>query len=167
MAAGIITALCTFVSQNAYGGVGCVVWDGEVMRYDESGKSVGLESSGGRRDWPAIKISTPNKFRRTWTFEDPYYDEGVVVCQIFHHTRKTAEETMDMIETLLVREANWAAIGALIPSPYDENRHYVVQLLLTDWASYQVEQARTERNQLIYTAELYFKCTIHGAIPTA
>ena len=167
MAAGIVNAICTFVAANAYGGVGCTVWDGEVARYDANGKSVGPEASGGRASWPIIKIAAPNKFKRTWTFEDPYYDEGVITCQIWDTTRDGAEAMMDMVEALLVSEANWTAIGALIPSPYPYNPHAVVQLLLTEWASYQVEQARTEKGQLVYTAELYFKTTIHGAIPTA
>ena len=168
MAAGVVNALCTYVAANAYNGKGCVVWDGEVARYGPgTGQSVSPESSGGQSHWPVIKIAAPSKFRRTWTFEEPYYDEGVIVVQIFHTTRALAEETMDMIELLLVSAANWTAIGALIPSPYRENPHYLVQLLLEDWASYQVEGARTEKSQLVYTCELYFKCTIHGAIPVA
>lgn len=167
MAAGIVNAICTFVAANAYDGKGCVVWDGEVARYGPDGKSVSPESSGGQSHWPVIKISTPDKFHRTSTFEEPYYDEGLVVVQIWDTTRAGAEAAMNMIEALLAIEANWTAIGALIPSPYHENPHYVIQLLLIDWVSKQEEGARTEKGQLIYTCELYFKTTIHGAIPTA
>lgn len=167
MAAGIVNAICTFVAANAYNGAGCTVWDGEVHRYDEGGQSVSPEASGGRKNWPAIKITAPDKFHREWTFEEPYYDEGLIVVQIFHHTRAGAEGAMDMIEALLVSAANWTAIGALIPSPYYENSHYVVQLLLIDWVSKQVEGERTQKQQLLYTCELYFKTTIHGAIPVA
>lgn len=168
MAAGIIDAICTFVADNAYDGKGCVVWDGEVARYGpDGGRSVSPESSGGQSHWPIIKFTMPGKFHRTWTFEEPYYDEGVIVCQIFHTTRATAEATMDMIEALLVSAANWTTMGALIPSPYAENPHYVIQMLLEDWLSKQEEGARTEKGQLVYTCELYFKTTIHGAVPVA
>lgn len=167
MAASIIDAVCTFVAANAYNGKGCVVWDGEVARYGPTGKSVSPESSGGQTHWPIIKFTAPGKFTRSWTFEEPYYDEGLVVCQIWGTSRAQAEQTMDMIELLLVGAASWTAMGALIPSPYVENPHYVIQMLLTDWVSKQEEGQRTEKGQLIYTCELYFKTTIHGAIPVA
>ena len=166
MAAGIITAVCTFVANNAYNGKGCTVWDGEVQRYDPQGQTVSPESSGGQSDWPVIKFSMPQSgFKRTWNFEDTYYDEGLLFCQIFHHTRELAEETMDMIETLLASATNWTTVGGLIPSPYAENPHYVIQLLLERWNSYQVEGARTQKSELIYTCELYYKTFIHGAVP--
>lgn len=167
MAAGIVDAVCTFVAQNAYGGIGCVVWDGEVARYGPGGQTVGPESSGGKSHWPIIKFSTPDKFHRSWTFEEPYYDEGLLVCQIWDTTRAGAEATLDMIEAMLVSEASWTAVGALIPSPHWENPHYVIQMLLMDWVSRQEEGQRTEKGQLVYTCELYFKTTIHGAIPVA
>lgn len=168
MAAGIINAVCTFVSQNAYGGIGCTVWDGEVHRYDPQGQTVGPESSGGRMSWPIIKFSMPDSgFNRNWTFEDPYHDIGLIYCQIFATTRAEAEAVLDMIDEMFASLANWDAIGLLIPSPYVENLHYVVSLLLQSWLSKQVEGARTEKSELIYTCEAYFKCTIHGAVPTA
>mgnify|MGYP001586362215 FL=1 len=168
MAAGIMNAICTYVSSNAYNGIGCTVWDGEVARYDPQGQTVGPESSGGQSDWPVIKFSMPDSgFTRHWTFEDPYHDEGVIVCQIWHTSREGAELAMDMIETLLASTANWVAIGALIPSPYVENPHYVIQLLLQSWTSHQVEGFRTQKSELVYAAELHYKCFVHGAVPTA
>ena len=166
MAAGIINAVCTFVSANAYGGIGCSVFDGEVTRYDVNKQSVGPDSSGGRSDWPVIKFSMPaSGFTRTETFEEPYYDEGLIVCQIWHTTREGAEQTMDMIEVMLASFTNWATIGALIPSPYRNNPHYVIQMLLNHWTSYQVEGFRTMKSELVYTVEMYYKTTIHGAVP--
>lgn len=169
MAAGIINAVCRFVSDNAYGGIGCTVWDGEVHRYDPQGRTVSPESSGGQSDWPVIKFSIPDssRFRRNWTFEDPYYDDGIVFCQIFHHTRAQAEQTLDMIDELMASITNWEAMGLLIPSPYVENPHYIVQFLLQEWTSKQIEGVRTQKSELIYTCEAYFKCTVHGAVPTA
>ncbi len=159
MAAGIIDAVCTYV--------GVTVWDGEVHRYDPQEQTVSPESSGGRSDWPIIKFSMPpSGFRRSWTFEDPYHDEGLLLCQIFHTTREQAEWTMDMVEALLARMANWTVIGNLIPSPYQENRHYVIQLLLERWNSYQLEGVRTQKSELLYTCEMYYKCFVHGALPT-
>lgn len=166
MAAGIIDAICTFVASNAYGGIGCTVWDGEVHRYDANGKSISPSASAGRSGFPPIKFSMPaTGFKRSWTFEEPYYDEGMVVCQIWHTQRDQAEQTMDMVEALLGTLDAWTAIGALIPSPYAYAPHYVIQLLLTDWASYQVEGFRTQSGELLYTCELYYKTTIHGALP--
>lgn len=166
MAAGIINGICRFVADNAYDGIGCTVWDGEVQRYDARGKTVGPQSSGGRADWPVIKFSMPTSgFERNHTFEDAYYDEGMIVCQIWHTTRQQAEHTMDMVETLLCNYANWVQIGKLIPSPYREDSHSVVQLLVKHWTSYQVEDTRTQRGELLYTCELYFKCIVHGSLP--
>ena len=105
-------------------------------------------------------------FTRHWTFEDPYHDEGPIVCQIWHHTRAEAEATMDRIEALLASITNWTTIGALIPSPYAENPHQLIQLLLKRWTSYQVEGFRTQKSELVYTCEMYYDCFIHGAIPT-
>ena len=168
MAAGIIDAICTYVAANAYGGIGCTVWDGEVHRYDAQGQTVSPDSSGGRSDWPVIKFSMPSSgFTRSWTFEEPYHDEGLIVCQIWQTSREQAEQTMDMIEVLLASMTNWTAIGSLIPSPYRENPHYIIQLLLEHWSSYQVEGFRTQNSELVYTCEMYYKCFIHGAIPVA
>ena len=170
MAAGIVAALCTYVSQNAYDGRGCTVWDGEAHRYDASGQTVGPESSGGLSDWPVVKFSLPESatggFTREHTTEDAYHDEGMVILRIWHNTRERAEATLDMVEALLAKEENWTAIGALIPSPYRENPHYITQLLLKHWTSYQVEGFRTQKSELVYTCEAYFKCGIHGALPT-
>lgn len=168
MAAGIIDAVCTYVSANAYNGAGCTVWDGEVHRYDANKQSVSPDSSGGRSDWPVIKFSMPVKgFHRNHTFEEAYHDEGQLVCQIWHTTREQAEQTMDMVETLLATIDAWKAIGALIPSPYQNNPHYVIQLLLEEWSSYQVEGFRTQKSELVYTCELHYKTFIHGAVPVA
>lgn len=171
MAVGIITAICTYVADNAYDGIGCTVWDGEVHRYDPRGQTVGPESSGGQSDWPVIKFSLPNSatggFTRHWTFEDPYYDDGMVICQVWHTTRKQAEETFTMLTTLLASLTNWASIGNLIPSPYVENPHYVIQMLLKYWTSYQLEGVRTQKSELLYTCEGYFHTLLHGAVPTA
>lgn len=168
MAAGIINAVCTFVSQNAYDGTGCTVWDGEVHRYDPQGQTVGPESSGGQSNWPVIKFSMPESaFKRTWTFEDPYHDGGMIYCQVFHNTRQKAEETMDMLDALLASITSWEAIGALIHSPHVENPHYIVQFLLDTWVSRQLEGVRTQKSELIYTCEMYFKCIVHGAVITA
>lgn len=170
MAAGIICGLCTYVSQNAYDGKGVTVWDGEVARYDARGQTVGPESSGGLSDWPVVKFSLPESatggFTREYTTEDSYHDDGVVILQIWHNTREQAEATLDMIEALLAKEENWIAISALIPSPYRENPHYITQLLLKYWTSRQVEGFRTQKSELVYTCEAYFKCGIHGALPS-
>lgn len=166
MAAGIIDAICTFVASNYNDGVGVTVWDGEVHRYDPKGQTVGPESSGGLSDWPVIKFSMPNSgFRRHWNFEDTYWDDGLIICQIWHHTRELAEQAMDNVEVLLAGLTNWIAIGKLIPSPYVTNKHYVIQLLLQTWTSYQVEGVRTQKSELLYTCELYYQTSIHGAVP--
>lgn len=168
MAAGIITALCTYVADNAYGGVGCTVWDGEVHRYDPQGQTVSPDSSGGQKDWPVIKFSLPNSasggFNRTETFESPYYDEGIVICQIWHNSRELAEETLDMIEAMLCQFSVWEDISDLIPSPYPENPHYIISLMLKNWTSYQLEGVRTQKSELIYTCEGNFVCRLHGAL---
>lgn len=167
MAAGIITALCTYVASNYDDGRGVTVWDGEVHRYDPQGQTVGPESSGGSSDWPVIKFSMKESgFTRNWTFEDPYYDDGEIVCQIWHTTRSGAEHAMDNIERLLSTITAWTAIGELIPSPYVENAHYIIQLLLKRWTSYQMEGVRTQKSELLYTCEMRYNCMIHGAIPT-
>lgn len=167
MAAGIIDAICTYVANNYNDGRGVTVWDGEVHRYDPQGQTVSPDSSGGSADWPVIKFSMKEYgFSRSWTFEDPYYDQGMIVCQIWHSTRSAAEHAMDNVERLLASLTNWTAIGNLIPSPYVQNPHYVIQLLLKRWASYQVEGIRTQKSELLYTCELYYDCWIHGAIPT-
>jgi len=171
MAAAIIKALCTYVAENAYDGRGCTVWDGEVHRYDPQGQTVGPESSGGQKDWPVIKFSLPDSagagFTRKWNTEDPYHDEGIVFCQIWHTTRENAEQTLDMIEALVAGMSAWEAIGNLIPSPYRENQHYIIQFLLRNWTSYQVEGVRTTKGELLYTCEAIFSCFIHGAVPTS
>lgn len=168
MAAGIIDAICTYVAANAYNGIGVTVWDGEVHRYDPNGQTVGPESSGGRADWPVIKFTMPSSgFNRNWTFEEAYYDEGLIVCQIWHTSRAQAEATMDMIETLFANSSNWPGISNHIPSPYHENPHYVIAMLLKHWTSYQVEGVRTQKSELLYTCELYYNCFIHGALPVA
>jgi len=162
MAAGIINALCRWVANN----VGITVWDGEVHRYDPQGQTVGPDSSGGSSDWPVVKFSMPPRaFKRHNTFEPPYYDQGIIVCQIWHNTREEAEKTMDRIEAPLNVFANWTAISALIPSPYRGNPHYIVSLLLDDWASYQVEGVRTQKSELIYTCEMYYAVVLHGSLP--
>ena len=165
MAAGIITALCTWVAENG----AMTVWDGEAHRYDAQGQSVGPDGSAGQSGWPVVKFTMPDKaaFRRKWNFEDTYHDEGVITCQIWHHTRALAEKTMDKIETLLAVYDNWAAIGRLIPSPYVENPHYVIQMLLESWSSVQEEGIRTMKSELIYKCELIYMCYLHGAIPVA
>src|SRR5258708_4369499 len=142
MAAGIIDALCTYVSQNYNNGIGVTVWDGEVQRYDPQGNTVSPDSSGGTANWPVIKFWMPESgFTRSWTFEDPYYEQGEIRCKIYHDTRALAEATMDNIELLLASLANWTAIGKLIPAnPYPTmNPSYLIQLLLKRWASYQAE----------------------------
>lgn len=169
MAAGIIDAICTYVSQNYNNGVGITVWDGETQRYDPQGNTVSPESSGGLSDWPVVKISMPQSgFTRNWTFEDPYHDEGEIYIQVFHTTRALAEATMDNIELLLASLANWTAIGKLIPAnPYPTlNPSYLIQLLLKRWVSYQMEGVRDANQKLIYTCELHYNCFVHGAIPT-
>ena len=169
MPAGIIDAVCTYVSQNYNNGAGVTVWDGEVHRYDPSGDTVSPESSGGIQDWPVVRFFMEKRaFKRAWTFEDPYYDQGLLVCQIFHNTRALAEYTMDQIELLLASITNWAAISALIPANAypTQNKPYIIQMLLLDWTSYQIEGARTEGGSLIYTCELYYDTWLHGAVPT-
>ena len=88
MAAGIIDAICTYVAANYNDGIGVTVWDGEIHRYDPQGRTVSPDSSAGVSDWPVIKFSMRESgFTRSWTFEDPYYDQGEIVCQIWHNTR--------------------------------------------------------------------------------
>lgn len=168
MPAGIIDALCTYVAANYNNGVGVTVWDGEVQRYDPNGQTVSPDSSGGVQDWPVIKFSMGSDFTRNWTFEDPFYDQGEIYCQIFHTTRALAEATMDNVEFLLASLANWTAIGKLIPAnPYPTlNPSYLVQLLLKRWKSYQMEGQRTQKSELIYACEMHYDCIVHGAIPT-
>lgn len=160
MPAPIISGVLTFIGEQ----LAVSVYDGEVPRYDVNGNPINPASTVSPDDWPVVKARmTEGGFSRTWTMADPYDDKGELVVEIWGTTRAQEESTLNDVESLLVKDENWAAIALGGPTA---NPYYVISMLLTSWTSVQEEGVRTSKGSLLYRGELHFDVEIHGAIST-
>lgn len=157
MPAPIINGLAGYLEAQL---VGITVWDGEVPRSDPNGIPALVDQGPVFR----VVILEPGFERRHDSFESPYGDIGTMLAQVWATTRAVAEAQMNLIEALLANSSNWPNIeltGGPVINPYS-----VYDLELTRWWSGQEEGVRTQTSQLIYRADLYYQCGIHGAIIT-
>lgn len=165
MPAPIVSGLCNFISSN----FSVVVWDGEVPRYDPSGRPINPDSTVTPTTWPVVRVFMSEQgFTREWTTEDPFTDRGEILVQVWATNRADVESALSNIEGLLAKATNWQQIN-LGGDP--SNPNYVIQLLLTRWCSVPdmgpTGQERTSKSELLYRGDLYYDCMIHGAVSTA
>lgn len=167
MPAQIINGLITFLGQQA---LGASVWDGEVPRYNTDGTPInpGQAAPG----WPAVKLyMKEGGFHRDTTTEDPNYDLGEVLVQVWATSRQQLEGTpanpllglFNRIEALFAQASLWPQIplGGPLANP-----HYVVEMYLTDWYSGQEEGARTANSEFLYRGDLHYQVGIHYTLST-
>src|SRR4051812_4786703 len=88
-----------------------VVWDGEVPRYTTAGVPINPEATGSPAAWPVVRVYMDEQgFKRKWTTEDPYDDEGMIHVQIYGISRAQVEAMMNRIEALLAKDTVWPEI---------------------------------------------------------
>lgn len=162
MPAPIISGVIQYITTN----INVVVWDAEVPRYDTSGHPINPDSSVLPSNWPVIQVTMSDSgFQRSWTFTDPYSDEGEITIKVWDVSRSGVESLLSSLEVLFASTSGWANIP-LTGGP-SLNPYYVIEMLLTSWCSVQEDSpARTSKSEFIYRGELRYNCMIHGAVAT-
>jgi hypothetical protein len=162
--APIIGALYNFLQSE----LGVSVWDGEIPRYDVAGNPINPDATGGPSGWPVVRCVMPERaFKRKGTLGvGVYKDEGEIVVQVWGVARTETEPLQDQIEALFELETNWAAV-VFNPAGLNYNPFRLWKMLLVNWDSLMLEGERTENSQLLYRAQLFYDCGIHGAAKCA
>lgn len=143
--------------------LGISVWDGETPRTDSGGQPI-KPNSGVPNSWPVVKVWMQTPFKREWTFEDPWSEQGTVKVNVWATSKTQCKNLASQIEELLASIANWASIDLGGP---DENKNYAIQVLLDDWWLEQEKDVRTDTSQLLFRCDMNYNCMVHGATPTS
>lgn len=164
MPAPIIGALYQFMQ----GQLGVSVWDGEIPRYDTAGQPVNPDAQGGPSGWPVVRCVMPERaFHRTPTLGTGVYrDDGEVTVQVWGVARTETEPLQAEIEALFEQEENWNRL-TFVPGGLSNNPFQLYKMVLKDWDSIMLEGERTQNSQLLYRAQLFYDCGIHGAAVNA
>lgn len=168
MPAPIIAGLGLFLQDNLV----VSVWEGQIPRYDELGNPITPEQPGV--DFPVIKLFMREPgFKRNWTQLDPYDDEGQILVQMWG----TAEDQlvtpvsgspvglMDRVEQLFANADNWPN-GVIPLGGPTQNPYYVIAMLLDTWYVGQEEDNFGPRGELLFRADMFYQCRVHGAVTT-
>lgn len=169
MPADVIGGLVSYLS----GQLGLSVWDGEVPRYDVSGSPINPDS-GTVGSWPVVRVKMPESgFHRTPTFEDPYDDEGPINVEVYGTTRAEVWVVGVKLEAAMADSTLWDRPSKAVPlgnSFSTDNSYYLISMMMTRWACYQMEGVRLmsagRPSSLCYRFDADYTVNIHGAVPT-
>src|ERR1019366_353354 len=164
MPAPIIGALYQFLQ----GQLGVSVWDGEIGRYDVGGNPINPDAIGGPSGWPVVRcVMAERAFHRTPTLgAGVWKDVGEITLQMWGVARAETESLQSQIEALFELETNWDQL-TFVPDGLMQNPFQLYKMLLTDWDSIMLEGERTQNSQLLYRAQSFYNCEIHGAAISA
>jgi len=152
----IVGGLIQYLNQQ----LATTVWDGEVPRLAPNGQPISPSNPG---TWPVIKVFMPESgFDVSWTFENPYSEQGEILIQTWGTSRSQAEATMTQIFNLFANENNWqnVVLGGPISNPFR-----LIQMLLRNWCSLQ-EGSRTANSEYLYRCDLHYTATVHAVVTT-
>ncbi len=164
MPAPIIGGLYNFLQ----GQLGVAVYDGEVPRYTVGGAPINPDASGGPSGWPVVRCTMGERaFKRVPTMGTGVYkDMGEICVQVWGTARTQTEPLQSEIEALFELETNWRQVP-FVPGGLNNNPFFLWMMLLTDWDSIMLDGERTQNSQLLYRAQLFYDCGIHGAAISA